>query len=70
MCASIRSFDLMLFCRDLNIGLYEIIEMEGGSIYLWQIDLFSFPNKNSSIMISFPGLFCGSSDKLLIPLLS
>ena len=32
MCASIRSFEVMLFFRDLNIALYEKIEMEGGSI--------------------------------------
>ena len=32
MCASIRSFEFMLFSRDFNIGLYEKIEMEGGSI--------------------------------------
>ena len=30
MCASIRSFEFMLFSRDFNIGLYE--KMEGGSI--------------------------------------
>ena len=27
-----------------------------------------FPNQNISIMISFPGVFCESFDKLLIPL--
>ena len=43
--------------------------MEGGSIVsCGKENLFSFPNKNSSIMISFPGVFCESSDKLLIPL--
>ena len=68
MCASIRSFEVMLFFRDLNIALYEKIEMEGGSVVSRGKEFIFFPNQNISIMISFPGVFCESFDKLLIPL--